>query len=170
MFLEDIMCMEKTPSIRVIFNLVKKDRKDFDRDAISQSLGLKPSLSSGPKLGKGALRSIPDDCTAGVSLCGVSFIPSDDPPFQMVKHALWRIELPETESWSIDEPIHKMEEILRGKEEQILLLCREYNLFSNLRIQIHADPDTLPVLSIPGDSVKFWGELSTFIDLDLCAY
>ena len=88
----------------------------------------------------------------------------------MVKHALWRIELPETESWSIDEPIHKMEEILRGKEEQILLLCREYNLFSNLRIQIHADPDTLPVLSIPGDSVKFWGELSTFIDLDLCAY
>ncbi len=157
-----------TPStFRVIFSLIKTDTADFDRSDVSRRLSLTPSSTKGPEMSKGQLFSVPDSCDGNVIFPGLSFLPANNPPYQIVKHAFWRIELPKIESRSVDMPLHCMEEILCGKEAVITQLYKDYELFSMLTLRVYANTDNIPVLSIPSRSMVFWGSIATSIDIDL---
>ena len=48
--------MKQTPQIRLVFTLTRRDRADFDRDAVTRGLGILPTRSCPPTPGKGKVQ------------------------------------------------------------------------------------------------------------------
>ncbi len=156
--------MEKAPQIKTVFLLTKADSADFDRDTVSKRLGLAPTKTSAPRLSKGRMH-LPSNETPETMqpLSGMTVLPSADPPYQIMLHAFWELELPKTESWDIEGPLRRMEDILCGKELEILRLYGESNLEPHAILKIYADSGTLPVPELSGSSVAFWASIGAAI-------
>ena len=88
--------MKQTPQIRLVFTLTRRDRADFDRDAVTRGLGILPTRSCPPTPGKGKVQHCgkeirePDEQV----LPGFTVLPAEAPPYPTLRHAYWSAELP----------------------------------------------------------------------------
>lgn len=158
--------MSNIPQIRLIFLLTKNDCADFDRDAVTHCLGIMPSMSTAPTVSKGRLNSVAEIRELEQELAGFTILPAQSPPYKMIKHACWSIDLPKIECWNLEEPLQKMEQLFSGKENKVLSVCKEYNLSADLLIRIFAESNCMPELTIPGGSVSFWASMGVSIGFD----
>lgn len=154
------------PQIRPIFSLTKKDVEDFDRDAVTHRLAIVPSETSEPKLSKGTVKCGPNIQEISNEFIGLTILPAPAPPYQMIKHAHWSIELPKIESWCLEEPLQKVEQILYGTETEVRSVCDEYNLRADLILRVFAESNNMPELTIPSKSVSFWASMGVSIGFD----
>lgn len=158
--------MENIPQIRLIFLLTKNDSTDFDRNSVSRRLCIIPSKESAPTLSKGRLSCDSDIREIERELSGITILPATSPPYQMLKHAYWSIELPKIECWGLDEPLQHLEQILSGKESEITNICKEYNLSADLIVRVFAESNNMPELTIPRSSVSFWASMGVAVGFD----
>ena len=158
--------MDNIPQIRLIFILTKNDSTDFDRDAVTQHLCIMPSKAAAPTLSKGRLSCDADICEIERELSGITILPASSPPYQMLKHAYWSVELPKIECWGLDKPLQQLEQILLGKESEVLHVCKEYNLSADLIVRVFAESNNMPELTIPSSSVSFWASIGVSIGFD----
>lgn len=158
--------MEITPRIRPVFLLTKNDSHDFNRDFVTQRLCIIPSETCAPALSKGTINCTTNIYDVEKELSGITILPATSPPYQVLKHANWSIELPKIESWNLDEPLHQLEQILHGKESEILQICKEYNLSADLIVRVFAESNNMPELTIPSSSVSFWASMGVSIGFD----
>lgn len=159
--------MDSIPQIRPIFILTKNDSADFDRDAVTQSLCIMPSKTSAPRLSKGELScDVADINEVEAELSGITILPAASPPYQMLLHAYWSVELPRIECWDLDEPLQQLEQILCGKESEVLHVCKDYNLSADLIVRVFAESNNMPALKIPSSSVSFWASMGVSIGFD----
>ena len=92
--------MKQTPQIRLVFTLTRRDRADFDRDAVTRGLGILPTRSCPPTPGKGKVQHCgkeirePDEQV----LPGFTVLPAEAPPYPTLRHAYWSAELPKMDS------------------------------------------------------------------------
>ena len=119
--------MKQTPQIRLVFALTRRDRADFDRDAVTRGLGISPTRSCPPTSGKGKVQHCgreihePDEQV----LSGFTVLPAEAPPYPTLRHAYWSAELPKMDCRALDEPLQQFEKMLRGKEAEVRRLCEE---------------------------------------------
>lgn len=158
--------MVNTPQIRLIFVLTKNDSSDFDRDAVSRLLCISPSETSAPRLGKGRLYCDADLPENEKELSGVTLLPAAEPPYQMLLHAAWSFELPKQESWTLEEPLQQLEQLLTGKEAVLLQVCKDHDLSADLIVRVFAEANNMPDLTIPGSSLSFWASINAAVSFD----
>ena len=158
--------MANHSQMKLIFILTKNDSTDFDRDAVTQCLCIMPSETTAPTLSKGRLNCDEDICEIERELSGITILPAPSPPYQMIKHAYWSIETPQNECWELEESLQQMEQILLGKESEVLHVCKEYNLSADLIIRIFAESNNMPTLTIPNSSVSFWASMGVSLGFD----
>lgn len=154
------------PQIRPIFSLTKKDVEDFDRDAVTHRLSIVPTETSGPKLSKGTVNCGPNIQEISKEFIGLSILPAPAPPYQMIKHAHWSIELPKIKCWDLEEPLQKVEQILYGTGTEVRSVCDEYNLRADLILRVFAESNNMAELTIPSSSVSFWASMGASIGFD----
>lgn len=160
------------PEIGAVFILTKKDSTDFDRDAVSRRLGLIPTKSCPPTVSPGELLSEIDPAEFQREYSGLTVLPAAAPPYTIIKNALiknafWSLELPRMHSWDMAAPLHRLEELLKGREKEVALLCEEYDLTAELILRVYAESNDLPVMTLPSESVSFWSKMGAGIQLDL---
>ena len=159
--------MDSIPKIRLVFMLTKNDTIDFDREAVRRHLGIEPSKTNGPIFSKGILTTNGEDIhEVQKRFVGITLVPHDISSYRMLKHATWSIELPKTESWSLDEPLHKLETLFAEKKTNVLRLCKEYDLRTDLTIRVFAKSNNMPDLIISNESLSFWAAMGTTINFD----
>ncbi len=158
--------MSNIPQIRLIFLLTKNDCADFDRDAVTHFLGIMPSISTAPTVSKGRLNSVAEIHELEQELSGFTILPAQSPPYKMIKHACWSVDLDKMECWDLEEPLQKMEQLFSGKENKVLSVCKEYNLSADLLVRIFAETNCMPELTIPSGSVSFWASMGVSIGFD----
>ncbi len=158
--------MDSMPQIRLAFVLTKKDSADFDRDAVTERLCIKPSKESAPLLSKGKMKCSMDIDKLEKELSGITILPATAPPYQMLKHAYWSIELPRIKCWKLGEPLQQLEQMLLGKEAEVLYVCEDQNLSADLIIRVFAESNNMPELTIPSSSVSFWASMGVTIGFD----
>lgn len=155
------------PEIGSVFILTKKDSTDFDRDAVSRRLELAPTKTCPPTVSPGKLLSEIDPAEFQREYSGLTVLPAAAPPYTIIKNAFWCLELPRMHSWDIAAPLHRLEELLKGREEEVTLLCKEYDLTAELILRVYAESNDLPVVALPSESVSFWSKMGAGIQLDL---
>lgn len=158
--------MNSMPQIRLVFVLTKKDCNDFNRESVTRRLGILPSKTSAPTISKGRLSCDVDIYEIEEDLSGISILPAEAPPYRMMKHAFWSIETPKIECWGLDKPLKRIEQILVGKEAELLLVCKDYNLSADLIVRVFAESNNMPELAISNDSLTFWTSLGASIGFD----
>ena len=62
-------------------------------------------------------------------------------------------------SWDVADPLHRLEELLKGREKEVALLCKEYDLTAELILRVYAESNDLPVMALPSESVSFWSKM-----------
>ena len=155
------------PEIGSVFILTKKDSTDFDRDAVSRRLELAPTKTCPPTVSPGKLLSEIDPAEFQREYSGLTVLPAAAPPYTIIKNAFWCLELPRMHNWDIAAPLHRLEELLKGREEEVTLLCKEYDLTAELILRVYAESNDLPVVALPSESVSFWSKMGAGIQLDL---
>lgn len=158
--------MANHSQVKLIFILTKNDSTDFDRDAVTQRLCILPSEATAPTLSKGRLNCDADVCEIERELSGITILPAPSPPYQMLKHAYWSVESPKIECWGLEEPLQQLEQILLGKESEVLHVCKEYNLSADLIVRVFAESNNMPELTIPSSSISFWASMGVSIGFD----
>lgn len=158
--------MNNIPQIRLIFVLTKNDCTDFDRDAVTQRLCIIPSKSSAPILSKGRLSCDADIREIERELSGLTILPATSPPYQMLKHAYWSVELPKIKCWGLDVPLQQLEQIFCGKETKVQDVCKDYDLSADLIIRVFAGSNNMPDLTISSKSISFWASMGASIGFD----
>lgn len=155
------------PEIGPVFILTKKDSADFDRNVVSRRLGIIPTKTCPPTVSPGKLLSEIDPAEFQREYSGLTVLPAAAPPYAMVKNACWCLELPRMHSWDVAAPLHRLEELLKGREEEVARLCKEYDLTAELILRVYAESNDLPVIALPSESVSFWSKMGAGIQLDL---
>lgn len=155
------------PEIGSVFILTKKDSTDFDRNVVSRRLGIIPTKTCPPTVGPGKLLSEIDPAEFQREYSGLTVLPAAAPPYTIIKNAFWCLELPRMHSWDVADPLHRLEELLKGREEEVTLLCKEYDLTAELILRVYAESNDLPVVALPSESVSFWSKMGAGIQLDL---
>lgn len=155
------------PEIGSVFILTKKDSTDFDHNVVSRRLGIIPTKSCPPTVSPGKLLSEIDPAEFQREYSGLTVLPAAAPPYTIIKNAFWCLELPRMHSWDIAAPLHRLEELLKGREEEVTLLCKEYDLTAELILRVYAESNDLPVVALPSESVSFWSKMGAGIQLDL---
>ena len=155
------------PEIGSVFILTKKDSTDFDRNVVSRRLGIIPTKTCPPTVSPGKLLSEIDPTEFQWEYSGLTVLPADAPPYTIIKNAFWSLELPRMHSWDVADPLHRLEELLKGREEEVTLLCKEYDLTAELILRVYAESNDLPVVALPSESVSFWSKMGAGIQLDL---
>ena len=155
------------PEIGSVFILTKKDSTDFDRDVVSRRLGIIPTKTCPPTVSPGKLLSEIDPAEFQREYSGLTVLPAAAPPYTIIKNAFWCLELPRMHSWDVADPLHRLEELLKGREEEVTLLCKEYDLTAELILRVYAESNDLPVVALPSESVSFWSKMGAGIQLDL---
>ena len=84
----------------------------------------------------------------------------------MLKHAEWRLELPKIKSWSLDEPLQQLEKLFSEKEITVLHVCNDYDLSAILMVQVFAESNNMPNLTISNASLSFLTLMGTSISFD----
>lgn len=158
--------VKSTPQIRLVFMLTKNDSTDFDREAVTHLLGIDPSKDSAPTLSKGKLSFDGDISDAQKDLPGLTIIPAATQPYEMLKHAYWSVELPKVDCWELVEPLHQFEQIFAENQSRVLYVCEKYNLSASLIVRVFSASNTMPILTIPNDSVSYWASMNATIDFD----
>lgn len=154
------------PSIKLVLILTKRDTGEINHNAVSQHLGIMPSKISAPILSKAKLNCDAEICEVEKELSGITILPSASPPYQILKHAFWCVELPKIECWRAEESILQMEQMFKGKESKILQVCEEYNLSVDLIVQVFAERNNMPELKLSHKSISFWATIGTSISFD----
>ena len=155
------------PEIGSVFILTKKDSTDFDRNVVSRRLGIIPTKTCPPTVSPGKLLSEKDPAEFQREYSGLTVLPAAAPPYTIIKNAFWCLELPRMHSWDVADPLHRLEELLKGREEEVTLLCKEYDLTAELILRVYAESNDLPVVALPSESVSFWSKMGAGIQLDL---
>lgn len=131
--------MENTPSINIIFSVERADYLDFDRNFVTETLGIEPSISRGY-----------------AALKNGGFKP-----------AQWCFTLENITAWSIQEALDKLETVFSGKQTKVLNLQQNLGLESAVTIGIHCPSCDRPELYISSESMEFWGRMKTAVGIDL---
>lgn len=139
------------PNVGPVFTLTKKDSTDFDRDGVSRQLGLIPTKTCPPTVSPGKLLSEIDPAEFQREYFGLTVLPAAAPPYTIIKNAFWCLELPRMHSWDVADPLHRLEELLKGREKEVTLLCKEYDLTAELILRVYAESNDLPVIAFPRD-------------------
>ena len=160
------MNIENIPLLRPVFSLTKKDLDDFDREEVTHLLLITPTETSSPMLSKGKVVCGPNIQEISNELTGLTILPAVAPPYQMIKHAYWSIEMPKIESWCLEKPLKQLEHIFFGKESEVLHVCKKYNLSADLIVRVFAESNNMPELTIPSSSVSFWASMGVSIGFD----
>ena len=155
------------PEIGSVFILTKKDSTDFDRNVVSRRLGIIPTKTCPPTVSPGKLLSEIAPAEFQREYSGLTVLPAAAPPYTIIKNAFWCLELPRMHSWDVADPLHRLEELLKGREEEVTLLCKEYDLTAELILRVYAESNDLPVVALPSESVSFWSKMGAGIQLDL---
>ena len=155
------------PEIGSVFILTKKDSTDFDRNVVSRRLGIIPTKTCPPTVSPGKLLSEIDPAEFQREYSGLTVLPAAAPPYTIIKNAFWCLELPRMHSWDVADQLHRLEELLKGREEEVTLLCKEYDLTAELILRVYAESNDLPVVALPSESVSFWSKMGAGIQLDL---
>ena len=155
------------PEIGSVFILTKKDSTDFDRNVVSRRLGIIPTKTCPPTVSPGKLLSEIDPAEFQREYSGLTVLPAAAPSYTIIKNAFWCLELPRMHSWDVADPLHRLEELLKGREEEVTLLCKEYDLTAELILRVYAESNDLPVVALPSESVSFWSKMGAGIQLDL---
>lgn len=159
--------MTYIPKFQLVFILIKNDAIDFDREAVSQYLGMEPSETNAPTLSKDMLTTNGEDIhDVEKRFQGITLIPQDLSTYRMLKHADWRLELPKIESWSLDEPLQQLEKLFSEKEIAVFHVCNDYDLSANLMVQVFAESNNMPDLTISNASLSFLTLMSASIRFD----
>ena len=151
--------MKQTPQIRLVFTLTRRDRADFDRDAVTRGLGILPTRSCPPTPGKGKVQHCgreihePDEQV----LPGFTVLPAEAPPYPTLRHAYWSAELPKMDCRALDEPLQQFEKMLRGKEAEVRRLCEEYNLYADLSVRGVCGVQRFTGADSPGQQGRIFG-------------
>lgn len=160
------MSIKRIPLIRAVFTLTKIDLDDFNRDKVTRLLRINPTETSGPTLSKGRVVCDPNIQEISNRLTGLTIISAIQPPYQMMKHAFWSIEMPKIECWGLDEPLQQLERIFLGKESELLHICNDYKLSAELIIRVFAESNDMPDLTLSSSSVSFWASIGASIGFD----
>ena len=155
------------PEIGSVFILTKKDSTDFDRNVVSRRLGIIPTKTCPPTVSPGKLLSEIDPAEFQREYSGLTVLPAAAPPYTIIKNAFWCLELPRMHSWDVADPLHRLEELLKGREEEVTLLCKEYDLTAELILRVYAESNDLPVVALPSESVSFWSKMGAGMQFDL---
>lgn len=103
------------PEIGSVFILTKKDSTDFDRNVVSRRLGIIPTKTCPPTVSPGKLLSEIDPAEFQREYSGLTVLPAAAPPYTIIKNAFWCLELPRMHSWDVADPLHRLEELLKGR-------------------------------------------------------
>ena len=158
--------MDSIPEFKIVFQLTKKDAADFDRDSVGRQLGITPSKTVGTELSKGLLAYAPSIESAEAELSGITILPASTPPYQMLKHAYWSVELPKVKSWELNKPLQKMEGIFGGKASNVRDLCDYYGLSASLIIRVFSEANGMPDLTLSNDALSFWASMNVDVKFD----
>jgi hypothetical protein len=85
----------------------------------------------------------------------------------MLLHAYLKLAFPRVASTSLDVSSDMLMEFIRGKELQIVNICKEYGLFAFVVFRIYASFDNLPVISLREDVIKTLSSINVSVDFDL---
>ena len=154
------------PIIRLVFMLTKNDCLDFDRESVSCRLCITPTQTNAPAISPGRLNCDGNIHDMEKDLPGFTIIPAESPPYKMLRHAYWSVELPKMKCWGLDAPLRQMEKIFAGKESEAFCICKEYNLSADLIVRVFAESNNMPELTIPHSSVSFWASTGATIQFD----
>lgn len=157
--------MRKTET-KVEFWLKKKNSEDFDRNSVEQQLNIVFTDSKSPRVGNGVL-NCEDLEEARKDMPGVTILSSDTPPYKMLLHAYLKLSFPRVVATSLDASSDMLMEFIRGKELQIINICKEYGLFACVIFRIYASFDNLPVISLREDVIKTLSSINVSVDFDL---
>lgn len=158
--------MENTPQIRLIFTLTKNDSNDFDRDDVTRRLGITPSKTSEPIVSKGKIFCESDIHEVECELPGITILPTEKLPYQMLLHAHWSVELPKIKCWELSEPLEQLEKLFMGKELDVLNVCKEYNLSADMIVRVFAESNNMPELRVDYSSLSFWASMGVSLNFD----
>ena len=157
--------MKKTPIIKVEFCLIKKNEFDFDRESVSRMLGIIPTSSCPPKISKGKV-CVDNSEETEKHLKGMTIIKSTQKPYKMIIHANWCVEF-SVECYSLETALDKLKKILHKKENLLVNLCREQDLFVDLIFRIYTSPDNIPELSLSEEDISYVNSMGASISFDL---
>lgn len=158
------MCM--TPRFKIEFCLIKNDGVDFDRDEVSNRLGISPTETAPPTLSRGRLYC-DDLATAKEELRGLTILSSDAPPYEFLKNAFWCVELNTGEGRSICEPLKELESLIAGSVDEIPKVCSDFGLFAEVILRIYCESNELPEMELPADVLSFFANIGASISFDL---
>ena len=130
-------------------------------------MGLIPTKTCPPTVSPGKLLSEIDPAEFQREYFGLTVLPAAAPPYAIIKNAFWCLELPRMHSWDVAAPLHRLEELLKGTEKEVALLCKEYDLTAELILRVYAESNDLPVMALPSESVSFWSKMGAGMQFDL---
>lgn len=154
------------PQIRLVFSLTKRDMEDFDRDSVTELFHITPTESLPPALSQSRIIHMPNPEIASKELIGISILPSSAPPYQMLKHACWSVRFPKVERWDLVDALYEFEQTFKGKETEVLSLCKENNLRADLFVRVFAECGNMPDLTIPDTSIAFFASMGVSVIFD----
>lgn len=156
------------PRISISFILSKNDAEDFEHNRVTQCLGIIPTEFEGPHISKGKIISdFPKEESSNL-LKSITVIPSNEPPYQFVKHAFWCVDFQEISTWSLDDAWLQIEKVLYGKEKVIQEVCEEYNLNASLLVRIFSEAYYIPEISFTKEKLSFLSSIGSDLEFDFC--
>lgn len=82
----------------------------------------------------------------------------------------WEITTELTTSISVDEECKKLINILKGKEEIIKFLCKEYTMEGHFEVVIHMKSNNTPAIYLEKETILFLSNIGADIGFDVYAY
>lgn len=79
---------------------------------------------------------------------------------------LWMIDIPHTESWSLSQQFHALQDILSGKENTIIALCQRYCLTANIEVSARWECGLHPALVLEENQIHFLSKINASIGID----
>ena len=144
---------------KIDFSLTKNDMNDFNREKVSELLGITPSRSEGPRLSKGNLRC---DSLANATdaIRGITILPSETEMHRYVMHACWEVVISHIEAQNFEDALALLKDILGGTVSTVLDLCKDFNLFAEIVLHVYTKKNNLPDTFLSSETIAFLSSLN----------
>lgn len=82
----------------------------------------------------------------------------------------WEIDTEQTTSMCVDAECKKIIEMLKGKENAIDSLCKQYNMKTHVEVVIHMKNTETPAIFLEKETVVFFAMINADIGFDIYGY
>lgn len=87
-----------------------------------------------------------------------------------IAYDMWEIDTELITSMNVDEECKKLIDILKGKENIVKFLCKEYNMRVHIEVVIHMHNVNTPQISLGRETIAFLAMINATIGFDIYSY